>query len=72
MKLRPVTVILALVLLAPAAYAANDNEAGQPRDTGPPAARPVPQDSCAKPCMIYRISTRCECSLKSSPSAAAA
>lgn len=72
MKLRPISAILAVVLLAPTAYAADDNEAIRPKDVDSPASRPAPSGSCAKPCMIYRISTRCECPLRSSPPAAAA
>lgn len=64
--------VLALLLLAPAAYAADESGAVQTREAGNPATQPAPKDSCAKPCTIYRISSRCECSLRGSPPTAAA
>ena len=64
MKLRYFPAIIALVLFAPAAYTADDCYAAQPKNPEVPAVRPAPKDSCAKPCPIYRISTRCECALR--------
>jgi hypothetical protein len=64
MRMRNQFCVVALLMLAPLAYAADDCDAAQPREAAP-AARVAPKESCAKPCLIYRISTRCECPLKS-------
>ena len=63
MKLRRYSVMLAFVLLAPATYA-NGSVSPQAADPGAPGAQPPPKTNCSLPCMVMKVSTRCECQMR--------
>ncbi len=65
MKPRNFTAIVALLLLAPVAYAggaSNAPDANQPSSD----SQSQPKSPCSVPCVVMRVSTaaRCECSVR--------
>ena len=55
--------ILGVALLTPGAFAC-DAEGPPARVQAPPESRPMPKESCERPCLVMRVSTHCECSLR--------
>jgi hypothetical protein len=62
MKLRHFCIVVSLALLAPVSYAADPVV---PPATDPSATEPQPpaKNGCSLPCLVMKVSTRCECRL---------